>query len=250
MLSDLMTMLVLVSLAGAAIPVGALLARVPLMGPQWLQSEFRHSVIAFGGGALLSAVALVLVPEGIKKLSIAWTIVSTLGGGVFFCLLDALLARSKGAVSQLVAMLADFIPEALALGAMFAVGGEGAVLLAMLITLQNLPEGFNAYREMTGAERPKNLHRKRTAQGLPGTKVLILFALLVPLGPLAGIIGYTWLANAPGVLGGIMLFAAGGILYMVFQEIAPQARLNKHWAPTLGAVLGFLLGLIGHMLLH
>lgn len=40
---------------------------------------------------------------------------------------------------------------------------------------------------------------------------------------------------------------AGGILYLVFQDIAPQARLEKHWAPSLGAVAGFLLGVLGHM---
>lgn len=42
-----------------------------------------------------------------------------------------------------------------------------------------------------------------------------------------------------------MLFAAGGILYLTFQDIAPQVRLDRHWAPPLGAVGGFLLGLAG-----
>ncbi|MEQ9262099.1 MAG: hypothetical protein RLP14_02950 [Owenweeksia sp.] len=45
-----------------------------------------------------------------------------------------------------------------------------------------------------------------------------------------------------------MVFSSGGILFLTFQDIAPQARLEKHWAPTLGAVLGFALGLMGHML--
>ena len=45
-----------------------------------------------------------------------------------------------------------------------------------------------------------------------------------------------------------MLFAAGGILYVVFQDIAPQAKLERHWSPPLGAVAGFLLGLIGQLL--
>jgi ZIP family zinc transporter len=46
-----------------------------------------------------------------------------------------------------------------------------------------------------------------------------------------------------------MLFAAGGILYSVFQDLAPQARLARHWGPPLGAVLGFALGIAGHMLI-
>ena len=43
-----------------------------------------------------------------------------------------------------------------------------------------------------------------------------------------------------------MLFAAGGILYLTFEDIAPEARLDRHWAPPLGAVGGFLLGMAGH----
>lgn len=47
-----------------------------------------------------------------------------------------------------------------------------------------------------------------------------------------------------------MLAAAGGILYITFQDIAPQARLARHWGPPLGAVLGFVVGLAGHMWLQ
>lgn len=44
-----------------------------------------------------------------------------------------------------------------------------------------------------------------------------------------------------------MLFAAGGILYIIFQDIAPQSKLKNHWAPPLGAVAGFLLGVLGQV---
>lgn len=42
---------------------------------------------------------------------------------------------------------------------------------------------------------------------------------------------------------------AVGILYLTFQDIAPQSRLERHWAPPLGAVLGFALALVGQLLL-
>jgi ZIP family zinc transporter len=57
----------------------------------------------------------------------------------------------------------------------------------------------------------------------------------------------TVLADVPQVLGGVMIFAAGGILYLLFEDVAPQARLERHWAPPLGAVGGFLLGYAGHL---
>lgn len=68
------------SLAGAAIPLGGMTARFEHIQPEWLETEFRHSVIAFGGGALLAAVALVLVPEGMRHLP-TWKALAAFGGG-------------------------------------------------------------------------------------------------------------------------------------------------------------------------
>ena len=52
-------------MAGMAMPLGALLAGVDQLRPTWLTDEYRHGIIAFGGGALLSAVALVLVKASV-----------------------------------------------------------------------------------------------------------------------------------------------------------------------------------------
>ena len=41
---------------------------------------------------------------------------------------------------------------------------------------------------------------------------------------------------------------AGGILYLTFEDIVPQARLRNTFAPAFGSVLGFALGPLGHML--
>lgn len=239
--------ILMTTIAGAAIPAGALLALNQSLFQGWLETEFRHSVIAFGGGALLAAVALVLVPKGIEKLSPLMVVVGIMGGGIAFGILDARLSQAKGSASQLIAMLADFIPEAMALGALLATNGKGAHVLALLIALQNLPEGFNAFRELTAQEQPVHQHRGRRAQSMKYLPVLAVFLCLVPIGPLAGISGHIWLAEHASLLGFIMLVASGGILYLVFQDIAPQAKLERHWAPSLGAVAGFLLGVLGHM---
>jgi ZIP family zinc transporter len=75
----------------------------------------------------------------------------------------------------------------------------------------------------------------------------LIFCCLVPLGPAAAVVGHVWLAEYDEVLDFIMLFASGGILYLVFQDIAPQAKLEKHWLPPMGAVLGFLFGVLGQL---
>jgi len=225
------------TLAGATIPLAGAIARWGRIRPRSLESELHHSVIAFGGGVLLAAVALVLVPEGMRHLAPAEVTLSFAAGGLAFFWLDRAIERAGEAASQLIAMLLDFVPEAMALGAMLAAGAEGALLLAILIALQNVAEGFNAYREIVGRGR------------LSPDMVLAAFAVLVLLGPLSAYLGHHFLAHRPELLGALMLFAAAGILYLTFQDIAPEARLRRHWAPPLGAVAGFLLGLIGQMLL-
>ena len=228
-------LLLLTALAGAAIPLGALIASVEHIQPRWLESEFRHTVIAFGGGALLAAVAFVLIPPGTKNIAVWESVLAfALGGGTFWGL-QSLLDRSDSHASQLVAMLSDFIPEVIALGATIAMGEGGAILLAVIIALQNLPEGFNAYRELRQA-------------GAANGKVFGAFVTAACLGPLLGTVGYFFLSDMPQLLGCLQVFAAAVILYLVFEDIAPQARLKNSSFPPLGAVLGFLLGLFGHLL--
>jgi len=123
-------------------------------------------------------------------------------------------------------MLVDFLPESIALGGLVATQPNLALILAVVIGLQNLPEGFNAYRELVASRR------------WTSKKVLFFMALLVPIGPIAGLSSHFGLAGQPRLLGVIMLLAAGGIVYLMFQEIAPKSRLKRHWAPPLGAVFG------------
>lgn len=228
-------LLVLTAFAGMAIPIGGVLASYEHIHSDWLRSEFRHFVIAFGGGALFSAIALVLIPEGTQHLQVWESALAFAAGGVGFWLLQVLLNRSESSASQLVAMLSDFIPEVIALGATIATGGDGALLLASIIALQNLPEGFNSYRELRQG-------------GWPKRRILIWFTMAAMLGPLLGAFGYWMLADQPRMLGWMQVFAASGIMYLVFEDIAPQAKLKNSSLPALGAVLGFLLGLLGKLL--
>lgn len=223
------------ALAGGAIPVGGLLASIEQIHPQWLEDEFRHAVIAFGGGALISAVALVLIPESIEAIATWETVTAFAAGGLAFWGLQMVLDRSKSSMSQLVAMLSDFIPEVIALGATIATGEGGVLLLAGLIGLQNVPEGFNSFRELNEG-------------GLSKSTILAWFVGAALLGPLLGVFGFWVLADSPRTLGWMQVFAASGILYLVFEDVAPQAKLKHASFPALGAVAGFLIGLIGKLM--
>ncbi|MBU2980353.1 divalent cation transporter [Lentibacter algarum] len=236
-MDHLLSAVLLATFAGVTIPLGAALATKASFQSHWLDQEFRHSVVAFGGGALFAAVALVLVPEGAERLSAGWAALAFTSGGLAFFLLDRMIAKSGGGSAQLFAMMLDYVPEAIALGASLAVGGSAGYLLALLIALQNLPEGFNAYREMIakGTHKPRNL--------------LLAFSCLPLVGAVSAWLGHEYAAGQPELLGALMLFAASGIIYLLFEDIAPQVRLERQWAPPLGAVAGFQLGLLGDMLI-
>lgn len=230
----LIELLIGTTAAGLCILVGAGLANIKRAASG---DQLPHFVIAFGGGVLIGAVALVLVPDGIDHLPNPFAAIGVLLlGGASFMALDRYQAKRKRSMPQFVAMGADFLPESLALGGIFAADAGGAVLLAVLIGLQNLPEGFNAWRELA-------------AVNMRAPRVLALMVGVALLGPVCGVVGWFWLVDHDAILGGIMLFAAGGILYLTFQDIAPESRLEQHWTPTLGAVVGFALALLGALLL-
>jgi ZIP family zinc transporter len=46
-----------------------------------------------------------------------------------------------------------------------------------------------------------------------------------------------------------MTFASGGILYLLIQDIIPASKLENNYSTSLGATLGFLIGIIGEKLI-
>lgn len=132
-------------------------------------------------------------------------------------------------------MMLDYVPEAMALGALLTGSTDTAILMAILIALQNVPEGFNAFDKME-SDWPA------------ASRLFLLFVLMVPIGPLAAAFGMGVLVIHPGLLGGVMMVSSGGILYLIFQDIGPLAHSEGSWVPPLGAVAGFALGLSGHLM--
>ena len=223
-------------LAGFASFAGGLVARLEGSAESRAKRELVHGIMAFGGGILVAAVAFALAPEGMEYLPPARLAGIFVLGGIAFCLMDAAISRRGGSRAQFMAMLMDFLPEAIALGALFGRDHATAVLLALFIGAQNLPEGFNAYRESLKA-------------GTASRTALWSLLLVSLLGPVTGGIGYMFLQDDPALTATIMSFAAGGILYLIFQDIAPQAKMRRRWVPPLGAVLGFVVGMVGKQLL-
>ncbi len=118
-MSKLAIILVASWLAGFAAFIGGVFARFTGIADTEAKREITHGVVAFGGGILIAAVAFALAPVGIAALSPVSLATTFCLGGIGFCILDAHLSRRGGSKAQFMAMLMDFLPEAISLGAVF-----------------------------------------------------------------------------------------------------------------------------------
>ena len=147
-MSELATILLFSWIAGFMAFVGGFFAWLEGSAETEGKQEFVHAIVAFGGGILASAVALTLIPGAMKILIPNFLFATFCLGGIVFCILDNVITKYGGNKAQFMAMLLDFIPEALALGVVWAYKPRVGILLALFIGFQNLPEGFNAFREL------------------------------------------------------------------------------------------------------
>lgn len=85
------TALALSLLAGLSIPMGAVIASSEVTARFCRERGIDSFVTYFGGGALLAAIALVLVPDGMEGASLPTALLSFLAGGVLFWRLSAWL---------------------------------------------------------------------------------------------------------------------------------------------------------------
>lgn len=231
----MLTNLILFSgFAGITVFIGGILANVfnHHVKETPVKYEIVHTMMSFGAGIILSAIALVLIPKGMEELELIPMASSFLVGAVLFMCIDQYLAKKGGQTSTLLAMMMDFVPESIALGAVFAIEPEMATLLAVFIGLQNLPEAFNAFRDLSQS-------------GFKAKKILVIFFFLSFLGIIGALIGHYFLSKHPDLTAHLMVFASGGILYLLIQDIIPESKLDKNYLTSLGASLGFLVGIVG-----
>jgi ZIP family zinc transporter len=198
-------------------------------------------VMAFGAGVLLSSVAFELVEVAVGLAGqLPMAIGLGLGAIAFFLgdrAIDRLGAAGMGSVSGptspesglaiVLGAALDGIPESIVLGLSFA-GGEGiglAFLVAVFIS--NLPEGIAGTAGL------------RTA-GWSGPRILRLWLIVVAASAVAALLGGSILADAGGILHGVILaFAGGAILTMLTDTLIPEAYENAGRSAGLLATLGF-----------
>jgi len=174
-------------------------------------------------------------------------------GGLFLMILDHLLPHlhpnsneSEGLSSSftrttmlVLAVTLHNIPEGLAVGLAFGLAGEnsavslsGALALCLGMALQNFPEGAAV-----------SLPLKK--EGLNNTRSFLLGALSGIVEPIAGVAGVLIAGSITGIMPWLLAFAAGAMIYVVVEELIPEANLGQHsHAGTLSVMLGFLVMMV------
>jgi zinc transporter, ZIP family len=240
------------ALGQSALIVGALLvARFPkLTEPRWL-----GLVMAFGAGALISALTTDLVAQAYEEAGRAPAGIGLLvGAGGYYALTqwldrraqredpelpveqaedtsgdEALPAGADATVARnlTVGMVLDGIPESIAVGLTLLGGASVSVALVGAVFLSNLPESIGVAAALL-------------AGGIPLRKVLVRFGAIVAVGFAAGLVGYAVLepTNADAIAI-IQSIAAGAMIVVVVNEMVPVAVRGAGRRSGLAAAGGF-----------
>jgi ZIP family zinc transporter len=244
--------------AGWAVVVAAsLLAGALAAATIALPERTAAALSAFGGGVLLAAVALELVPEADREGGPLLTTIGLLAGTLVFVGADDWLTRddsretmrragqaaaagrpmamptdaAEAARGEAIAvgLFVDGLPEALALGLTIAEGSLGVALLAGIV-VGNVVEAYGAAQPIIAGG-----HSRRFAVGLLGA-----IGLLVGCATLAG---GTALADAsPALIGSAQAVAAGAVLAVLSISIIPHAFEEVSGEVAIAAVAGFIFG--------
>jgi ZIP family zinc transporter len=218
---------------GAAVGWGALAASSLILGAllglarRWPEQAVGF-VLAFGAGALISAVSFDLAEEGIRIGDPGFVALGLAAGAVTFYVVDGAFDRG-GTNALAIGAFLDGIPEQLVLGIGLAAGEGVSFGLLAAIFVSNLPEAIGSADAMRAAgARPASVRR---LWGL----IAIGCAVATPVGfALADVTG----GNLQAAING---FAAGALLVMLVDSMIPEAVSKAGRAGGLVTVLGFAL---------
>lgn len=224
------------ALAASSLVIGVLLA----YARPW-RAETIGLVLAFGAGALISAVSFELAEEGSQVGSGTAVGVGLAIGALAYYLGDGLIARRHGAgrgrlgrrrgddagTSLALGAFLDGVPEQLVLGLGLAGGGRVSIALLAAIFVSNLPEGIGSAVDMRAA-------------GSRRSRILWLFVAVAVVCTLSGSVGYAIADSMSGNLqAAVDGFAAGALLVMLIDSMVPEARAKGGRPAGLAAVVGF-----------
>ena len=201
--------------------------------------------LAFGAGALISAVSFELTEEAFAGGGFLTLATGLAGGALTYFAGNWWLKHRGGArrgttvtgpaegqgLSIVLGAVLDGIPESVVLGAMILAGGAVSPAFFAAVLLSNVPEGFSASADL----------RK---EGHPTGWILRLWLIVVVASGLAAALAFAVLNDAGPAIPFVQAFAAGGLITMLVDTMIPEAYEDSGDRAGLVTVLGFALAFL------
>lgn len=231
-----------------------------------IDKKVLNGMLGFASGVMIAASFWSLLAPAIEMAEAAgqtaWAVaaVGFLAGGAFLWLVDITLPhlhmgveteKAEGiktswqrSILLVLAITLHNIPEGLAVGVAFgAVAFDlpsaslaGAVALAMGIGLQNFPEGAAV-----------SIPLRR--EGLSRRKAFLYGQASGIVEPIAGCLGAFAVVAMKPMLPYALAFAAGAMIYVVVEELIPEAQQNEGGSSTNVSTIGCMIGFTIMMIL-
>ena len=227
-----------------------------VFGTKNVPRKLLDAMLGFAAGVMIAASFWSLLAPAIELSGDGslpeWVppVIGFLAGGVFLRLLDRLLphlhpgmkmSEAEGihtswrrSVLLVSAITLHNIPEGLAIGVAFGAAASGipgaslgaAIALAVGIGLQNFPEG-------TAVAMP--LRR----EGMARSRSFFYGQLSATVEPVAAVIGAAAVIVAQPILPYALAFAAGAMIFVVAEELIPEAKRGSPDIAAMSLMVGF-----------
>ena len=205
--------------AGVMIAASVWSLLIPAM--EMAEGAGKGILLPVGGGFVLGGAALMLLDGLLPHLHIGSDQA------------EGLPAHWKRTTMIVLAVTLHNIPEGMAVGLSFSVAAQNgalpaAVALAIGMGLQNFPEGAAISLPLK-------------SQGTGNGKAFVCGALSGVVEPVFGLLTVLAAGSIGGVMPWILSFAAGAMIYVVVEELIPEAHLGEHsHVGTASVMAGFL----------
>ena len=225
-----------------------------------INTKVEKILLGFASGVMIAAsVWSLLIPSidmAEQEGKTAWipAAVGFLLGIIFLLVLDSLIphlhlkseepegikANLKKTTMMVLAVTLHNIPEGMAVGVTFAgalLGNSGitmsaAIALAVGIAIQNFPEGAIISMPLR-------------SEGMSKGKAFLCGTLSGIVEPIGAVITILLTNAVVSVLPYLLSFAAGAMIYVVVEELIPEAQEGKHSnLATIGVAIGFVIMMV------
>ena len=225
-----------------------------------MNTKVQKLLLGFASGVMISAsIWSLMIPSldmAKEQGEISWlpAAIGFILGIIFLLVLDKITphlhlnsekpegikAKLKNSTMLILAVTLHNIPEGMAVGVVFAgmlVGNvgmslAGAIALAIGIAIQNFPEGAIISMPLR-------------AEGMSKGKAFLYGTLSGIVEPISAVITILLTGLVVPILPYLLSFAAGAMIYVVVEELIPEAQAGEHSdIGTIGVAIGFVLMLI------